>query len=409
MKRTKGLIIVLSLLILGGCYDKTELEQQAFVIAVGIDKAEDDGQYQISFQVAQGQLRGGQAEGELQKNITIQANDIIAAKSTANTLIAREINLDQTKVLIVSEELARSGELLNVLQATTRAAAFRRGVQLIITRENASEFLANNDPPLEVKPHKYYQLMMQQSSSTGLIPDADIHRFFQITEGDADLFLGIYATATRLQDKPALEDEFYAGQVPQKGEQDTQFIGSAVFKEGVMIDTLTGEETRLSMILDNTQHIEDILINFPDPKSEVHRISARLIKERTTNISIKMKEDEPAQIDVVVPFHLELLAVPSLIEYGTNQENLKMLERAVEEKFNQEAGKLIKKSQDVYGSEPFYWSLYVRRYFRTIQEYEQADWNNRIYPNANIDVKFDMEAIRFGKLIQNTDMREVRD
>jgi spore germination protein KC len=398
--------------LLSGCFDQTELEQQAFVIAVGIDQTDEQGQYNITFQIAQGQLgRGANESSEIrEKNVTIEASDIISAKSTANTLVAREINLDQTKVLIISEELARSGELINVLQATTRAAAFRRGVQLIITRENASDFLANNDPPLEIKPHKYYQLMIQQSKSTGLIPDADIHRFFQITEGDADLFLGIYATATKLKDqKQGEEDEFYTGQVPQKGEQDTQFIGSAVFKEGKMIDTLTGEETRLALMLDNTISMNDILVSLPDPKSDVHRISARFIRERKASIHVKMDGQNQAEINVNVPFHIELLAVPSLVDYGSDAANLQLLEKMIEEKYNQEVLALIKKSQETYRAEPFYWSLYARRYFKTISEYEEADWNNNIYPNANVKVSFDMEAIRFGKLIRNTEIAEVRD
>ena len=49
---------------------------------------------------------------------------------------------------------------------------------------------------------------------------------------------------------------------------DTQFIGSAVFKNGVMIGKLTGQETRTVNILDDTTNIKDILINFPDPFSD---------------------------------------------------------------------------------------------------------------------------------------------
>ncbi len=57
-----------------------------------------------------------------------------------------------------------------------------------------------------------------------------------------------------------------AGQVNATGElDDTQFIGSAVFKNGVMIDKLNGQETRIVNILDDTTNIKDILINIPDP------------------------------------------------------------------------------------------------------------------------------------------------
>ena len=41
----------------------------------------------------------------------------------------------------------------------------------------------------------------------------------------------------------------------------TQFIGSAVFKDGVMIDKLNGQETRIVNIFDDTTEIKDISIN----------------------------------------------------------------------------------------------------------------------------------------------------
>ena len=86
-------------------------------------------------------------------------------------------------------------------------------------------------------------------------------------ERGTDLSLAMYTTAER-EKNPTIkeEDEYIAGQVNATGElDDTQFIGSAVFKNGKMIDKLTGEETRTVNILDDTTNIKDILVNFPDP------------------------------------------------------------------------------------------------------------------------------------------------
>ena len=38
-------------------------------------------------------------------------------------------------------------------------------------------------------------------------------------------------------------------------------LGQAVFKNGVMIDKLNGQETRTVNILDDTTNIKDILVN----------------------------------------------------------------------------------------------------------------------------------------------------
>ncbi len=51
-----------------------------------------------------------------------------------------------------------------------------------------------------------------------------------------------------------------AGQVPKRGGNPVQLIGSAVFKEGKMIGKLTGEETRIAILLDNTQNIQGYVL-----------------------------------------------------------------------------------------------------------------------------------------------------
>ena len=59
-----------------------------------------------------------------------------------------------------------------------------------------------------------------------------------------------------------------AGQLNATGEIDpTQFIGSAVFKNGVMIGKLNGQDTRIVNILDDTTNINSTRMNL-DPFSD---------------------------------------------------------------------------------------------------------------------------------------------
>ncbi|MET3508006.1 Ger(x)C family spore germination protein [Halalkalibacter oceani] len=414
MKRYLPLVSLWLLLFLTGCYDLTELEQKAYVVAIGIDRTDEQGMYEVSFQMANPEVgtttQAAATDEQPKETVTLVAPDFISAQNTANSFVTRELTFDHTKVLIISEELARSGELLNIIQSANQESQLRRGVQMIVSKEKASEFLTNTAPPMETRPHKYYQFMLERGQETGLIPDADIHRFFQITEGDADLFLAIYATSM-ITDKGAngSEDEYVAGEVPQVNRQETQFIGSAVFKEGTMIDRLDGEETRLTLIMDNTLNMEDVLTTYPDPMDDHYRITTKYIQKDKTSVKINYVQDGQAKIDIYIPFHLEVLAVPSLIDYSNNKENLQLLRTSLETYITDVAEKLIKKTQEEYKSEPFYWSLYVRHHFKTISEYEAADWHNQIYPNADITITFDLKNIRFGKLIKSADLDEVRD
>ncbi|WP_077623854.1 Ger(x)C family spore germination protein [Sediminibacillus massiliensis] len=412
----KILLLLVIPFILSGCFDRIEIEEQSYVIAIGVDKADEQGKYKITFQSANPEvgsaLTGSGAQEEPRETVTLEGSDLLTAKDTANSVITKQLALDHTKVIVVSEDLARSGEFIRVIQAVTRTTELRRSVQIIVSKENASDFLNNNKPLMETRPHKYYQYMLNRARETGIIPEADAHRFFQITEGDADAFLAIYATTEKEQrnnKEKGHEDEYTAGQVPIEGGNPTEFMGAAVFKEGTMIDTLTGQETRIANVLDDTMDMEAYFATYPDPKNEKYRIAATFSKERDTKVEIDYKKGQSTKINVTVPFTLEVVAIPSLIDYSTNQAERTMLQKHLSKILDDAADSLVKKTQEEYGTDPFYWSLYIRKYFKTVKEFEEADWNNKIYPNADIDVNFELKQLYFGKMINDSNLDEVRD
>ncbi|WP_409250809.1 Ger(x)C family spore germination protein [Bacillus sp. SCS-153A] len=413
MKKMILIIIICILSLLSGCYDKKELEEKAYVVAIGIDKAKKKNQYFITFQIANPEVgssvAGGDVQEEPQENVTLLANDFLTARNTANSFITREISVDHTRALIISEEMARSEDFIRVMQEIVRSSELRRGIALVVTKERASEFIENNKPTLETRPHKYYQFMLNRARETGIIPEGDVHRFFQITEGDAGVFLASYATTETVGSSHASEDEYEAGEIPQVGGNKTQFMGSAVFKEGKMIDILNGQETRIALILDPSTHLKDVLATYEDPLAEGFKIAARFIKKEKNDVDIQYHKEKPTVLKVTVPFEIEVLSVPSLIDYSNDRDKREKLRKKVEETLNEKANELVKKAQENYGTDPFYWSLYIRRFFPTIKDYEEGDWNHKIFPNAQIEVRYELKEITFGKLSKNSNLGEVRD
>lgn len=414
-KLTKILLGLLALLLLTSCYDQKELEQQSFVIAIGIDQTEEEGLYQFTFQIANPEvgstLSSGGSQEPPRETVSMTGTDLLTATNTANAFVSKEIILDQSKVIIISEQLARSEDFLRIIQSASRSPQIRRGVQLIVSKENASVFLNNTKPTMEQQPHKYYQYMLSRAKQTGIIPDANLHRFFQITEGDADLFLAIYATTERSEEKlTKSEDHYIAGEIPQEGGNPTQFMGSAVFKEGQMIDIINGQETRLCNILDKSMQMDDLLATYPDPLNPKYNIAADYAQKSNPTIALQYdRKSNQATINVTVPFELEILAVPSLIDYSKNDKNQKILRDSIEKVNEEKTLALIKKSQTEYGSDPFYWSIYIRKYFLDVPDFEKADWNKKIYPNATVKVNYEMKRLRFGKMLNDSKLDEVRD
>ncbi|CQR45778.1 hypothetical protein BN1058_00013 [Paraliobacillus sp. PM-2] len=411
------IILLLSLLLLTSCYDKIELEQQSNVIAIGIDKEDEKGSFSFTFQIANPEAGStlstiGSKEEE-KETITVPGTDILTATSLANSFVTKRMVLDHTKVVVVSKELAESNDFLRIIQSASRKPEIRGDVQIIVCKEEASQFLRNNQPSMERRPHKYYQFMLQRAIQTGLIPDADFHRFFQITEGDADLFLAIYATTLEENEKEyriTKEHNYIAGQIPKEGGNRTQFIGSAVFKKGKMIDILSGQETRTSNILDKTLHMDNIQVTYSDPIKPDYQVAVDYIQKVNPIIDIQYnKETNHASIDVTVPFEVRIIAIPSMVNYLSNKEHQKKLCNTIEQTNENIANKLIEKSQKIYKSDPFYWSLYIRKKFKDIPSFEKANWDEEIYPNADINVSFQLKRMSFGKMFNDSRLNEVTE
>ncbi len=242
------------------------------------------------------------------------------------------------------------------------------------------------------------------------MPESTINRFFAITDADADLFLAMYGSPNKQKDIEFNdEDKYLAGQVPKKGGDPVQLMGSAVFKEGKMIGKLNGEETRIVNLLDNTQVIEDLFSSFADPLNKKYKIGVRIEKKNKTKVKIKLRKGRPPKIDVFYPVEIELLSIPSMIDYGSNLENQALLKRTIESKMTDNAERLIEKTQKEFKSDAFYWSLYARPLFSSVKEYEKWDWTNKQYPFAEINVKLDVQITGFGKQLRESEMKKVTD
>ncbi|WP_404357687.1 Ger(x)C family spore germination protein [Cytobacillus firmus] len=405
----KYVCLLVMIFLLSGCWDQISIDKRAYVVAVGLDKGEKEDEIKITYLISNPELskqQGGSDEPP-REIISFQTSDIITSKNLANTTIAKDIVYDLLSVMIVSEDFAKSGDFIRWMYDATKDREIKRNIPLIVTKEEASKFINENDPKLETRIHKYFNLILDHGIQTGFIPDSDLHRFFRIAEADADLFLGIYGSAEE-EKEGKQKEQFFAGGLQTEGETNrTQFVGAAVFKEGRMIGRLTGEETRLSGLLNNTISKSDILTSFPDPFDERYRIAARIIQKEANVVKMNLKNGEPA-IDVTVPLYMEILSDHSMVNYAKHSGKRNHLKQYIEERITQKMNDLIAKTQEEYKGEPFGWSLIARRHFSTVPEYEKFDWM-KSYPNMKVNVAVKIKFGEFGRQSELPSLEQMRD
>jgi spore germination protein KC len=385
---------------LTGCWDREELEDKAYVIGLGLDRSKEEGKIKVTMLLANpevGSIQGGGGSTEKAREIiSFDANDFIAAKATANSIVSRNISYELLRIFVVSEEFARDPVFPLTFSEVLKDKEIRLNSYLAVSKEKANEYFLKNRPKMETRPHKYFQFMINHGIDNGLIPDSTLFRFFQTADRGTDLFLAMYTSAIR-QKKPEIkmEDDYRAGELNATGElDDTQFIGSAVFKSGVMISTLTGQETRTVNILDDTTNIKDILVNIPDPFSEEKKqFAARILKTENNKVKMNLKGIRP-KIFITIPLQIEIMSNPSMANFF-EEKNRQILKKHISEHIEQVNEKLFKKSQAKLKGVPYPLSLYARKYFGTIQEYKKFNWA-KSYPRADIVVKAEIDIVDYG-------------
>lgn len=398
--------------LLSGCWDQTSIEERTYVVAVGLDKGEKEGRIKVTYLTSNPELskqQGGTNEPP-QEVVSFEANDIISSKQMANAVMAKEITYSLLSVFVVSEEFAKDEEFIRWMYDATKDREIKRNIPFIVTKESASEFLKGNKPKLETRIHKYFELILDYGSEAGYIPESDLHTYYRITEADADLFLAIYGSneISKEEEKNGEEDGFVAGEFKiEGGANQTQFLGSAVFKQGKMIGKLTGEETRIAILLSNMLNMSEILATYPDPFNNKYRITVRIMQKESNDIKMDLKNGNPT-IDVRVPLYVELLADHSMAQYAKDSEKRERLEKSIEESMAKKINNLVRKTQEEFKGEPFDWSLIARKQFLTISEYQKFNWMEA-YPTMKVNVKVEIKLGKFGRQSEVPDLEEMRD
>lgn len=175
-----------------------------------------------------------------------------------------------------------------------------------------------------------------------------------------------------------------------------------------MIDTLTVHETKLVYLLNSVmEQPRDLIFALPDPTNKEYKLSVIVEQLGKVQLDMNLSGDNPS-IHAVVPLHLDVLTNHGMTSLADNQEARDQLKESFEQAFNDDFTKLIIKTQEEFGTEPFSWSLAARREFWSIPEFTAFDWKET-YPEIDITIETQVTFKSFGRQTELPDLDEMRD
>ena len=402
--------------LLTGCNGARETDEVVFVIAIGLDRA-DEGMVKVTYQIAVSRALGMEASDAKQtaSTITITAPSLAEARNLLKTTIGRSPNLSHNKVFVIGEEMARQG-VADAIAPLNRFREFR-GTMYLLTVQNGSaeEFLTKLKPVLEIIPSKYIETMMLTADEAGYYPPSFLHEFYnRLTGKSAAPYTALVAINPMTgQSKPsgtktASEkiDEYTAGNIPMKGASSpTNFAGMALYKEDKMVGVLTTEETRMFQMLSGD--FTHGFLSVTDPQVPKKGININLRLGESPKIKATMV-DGRHQFDVTILLEGEVTAIASGINYE-RPDLREQLEQHVSGIIKRDMLKIIDKTQ-LLGTDVVGFGFHARRLYPTYSEWEKiAQTWTKDYTAAEINITVKTKIRRTGLMWQTTPIFKDKD
>ncbi len=408
--KNTSIVIMCVVLLLGfnASYTSLNIDNLAYVVAIGIDVGKND-VYKVSFQFIP---RSSEEKSESStssnggKSVinTVEAPSLNTAINLTNSYLARKINLSHCKVIIFSEQVATYGISKEIYSLINNSQA-RPSANIIICKNSAERYIKDTNPILENLITKYYELFPNSGKYTGYIYNATLGDFFnQLVSNTCEPFAilgGINSNMYSNNNKISYSNNtgnMKSTETSFSGLRGSENIGVAVFKDDKLVGELNATETLCLSIIKG--EVSSFLIHVPNPKDSEKEIDLIIYPSDKRNVTVDIVNGSP-YITFSEKFVGKIYSASKDKEY-LNAEEIKNLSDLSNKYLENILKNYLYKTSATYGSDINDFGRYALSKFLTIDQFNEYDWKNN-YKNSTFKVSVDTQ-VQTGFLI--TEIKE---
>ncbi len=357
-------LAIISVALLAGCTQSLDVENQAYVLVMGVDRAEDNG---IELSVRYPRISGGGSSNETENvsgdygALSISGDSYEAALEKLDWALARNLNLSQLKLVVISEELARGDAACQLLCDIAQTERLFTAAHVAICDSRAADFVNAIQQNIGSRLSMELTAMFEMYTRRGYVPDEKLADIYYQTVSIYSDPMAIYAQLAADADSESVSDP--PSDTIQTVESDirTRYLGAAIFSNGRMVGKLGAEEATLAALLRN------------DIKS---------FKYLSQHQIISLTPSSPAQIRVNCDGSTPKIDIHMRLETAVT-ERVPDKDR-LETQLKTDIEALISKMQAL-GAEPFGFAEYAATNFLTLKSWMEYDWHAR-FTDAKVNI-----------------------
>ncbi|MFC7441081.1 Ger(x)C family spore germination protein [Laceyella putida] len=367
-KRALCLLLIASLPILPGCWDRKELNEIALIRALGIDRTE-DGQIEMTLLQAIPQRVGtdsGTGGGGKQQQMVLSARGVTIpeAQSKLQEKMGRRIFMGHQEVVVLGKRLAKTG-IWEALDYFARHPGLRKDAFVFVTESSPKEIFETVAPGETISTGTLYKMVKLERAV-----NLTLMRLLQEVSGDAEA-AGI-PVVMKVNDTTLAMD------------------GTAVFRGDKMVDHLDRKAAEGLMWIRNEFTTRMVNTRLPGERGyvsmEVVRSEIELIpkiegKKRRILLKVTSEDDvrfNGTRLTLYHPSNVDRIA--------------RAMERILRDRIRQTVEKVQKKDRaDVLGFAGAFHREYPEEWAKV-----KDRWNEQVFPRLDVDIQVRVHIRRPG-------------
>lgn len=368
MRRIPLIALLLSIsVVVSGCAFRPEVENQAYVLVLGITELE-DGHLELTAKIPRiGESGKGEKEGEASspyQTFSARGSTWSDALENLQWVTPRELNLSHLKLMVVSEVLASDGQFPRLIREISETPHLYTTAHFVVCDSDVAAFVESQQPVIGTRLSSDIDAAMRHYAAHGYIPESLFAELYYATGSYySDPVAARCFTDSDENAEPAaliVSPDAFAASAPE--EVSPRFGGCAVFHRGVLALSLGVRETQLlSLVLGSSDTLDLNRDGVP----------CALRLEGKPKLEVDQQDDP-----VTVRLEMRFSCLNSL-ESAESQ--------AVSEQLAREYEALIHSCQAA-GVEPFGFASVASRRFLTDADWISFDWPAR-FNQARAEVR----------------------